>query len=579
MSGGYDVRYAAKTNYNASPDTTVTVPAYVAPVISFSGVPTTVTTETAIPEAPAGVIGSSFDITKGTEIQATLTASSESYPNVRVVVTGLNSGVQLIAQDTTGTWYNIAETGWGPAAGFNLTTTTTPVYLVANTAGTYTATINLVDVSTGSIIATTTASITANQDQSAPASLTGVAPTTSSNNDGQITGTTVAMEYKLSTDSGYTAATDTAITGLPAGTYDVRYAAKTNYNASPDTTVTVPAYVAPVISFSGVPTAVTVGVAIPETSGVIGSSFDTTKGTEIQATLTKGSVDYTNVRVVVTGLNSGVQLIAQDTTGTWYNIVETGWGPVGGFPIATVTTPVYLVANTAGPYTATINLVDVSNSDAVLATTTATINATPGSITDPASSVTATSATLNGTVGGVGATYTSFWYGTTPTTEPLPSSSPTLPDGWNHIDSLVAVSAGNPFTADITGLTSSLPYNFIAWTQIGGIWYPGAISSFTTLAPAPVLKTDDTLSDLTVSGATVTGFVPATLTYDVQLAVGTTTVPTVTATANDVADGATAVVTPAGALPGLTTVLVTAQDTSVSQNLHDQFHSVGILNY
>jgi predicted extracellular nuclease len=74
---------------------------------------------------------------------------------------------------------------------------------------------------------------------------------------------------------------------------------------------------------------------------------------------------------------------------------------------------------------------------------------------------------------------------------------------------------------------------------------------------------DATLSDLKVDGVTVTGFDPATLTYDVELPYGTTTVPTVTYTLNDAK--ATAIKTDAAALPGSTTVAVTAEDGLVSQ--------------
>ena len=71
---------------------------------------------------------------------------------------------------------------------------------------------------------------------------------------------------------------------------------------------------------------------------------------------------------------------------------------------------------------------------------------------------------------------------------------------------------------------------------------------------------NDTLSDLKVDGTTVTGFDPATLTYNVVLPYGTTTVPTVTYTLSD--PKASAVQTDAGALPGATTVQVTAEDGS-----------------
>ncbi|MEW5847126.1 MAG: DUF5018 domain-containing protein [Bacteroidota bacterium] len=72
-----------------------------------------------------------------------------------------------------------------------------------------------------------------------------------------------------------------------------------------------------------------------------------------------------------------------------------------------------------------------------------------------------------------------------------------------------------------------------------------------------------TLSDLQVDGATVTGFDPATLTYNVELPYGTTTVPTVTYTLTDAK--ASAVKNDAAALPGATTVAVTAEDGLVSQ--------------
>lgn len=58
-------------------------------------------------------------------------------------------------------------------------------------------------------------------------------------NDGVIYGTTAEMDYKLSTDIGYTACTGTEITGLTPGTYYVRYAATGDYLASDDTEITI----------------------------------------------------------------------------------------------------------------------------------------------------------------------------------------------------------------------------------------------------------------------------------------------------------------------------------------------------
>jgi hypothetical protein len=79
-----------------------------------------------------------------------------------------------------------------------------------------------------------------------------------------------------------------------------------------------------------------------------------------------------------------------------------------------------------------------------------------------------------------------------------------------------------------------------------------------------VVKSNDaSLSDLTVDGTTVTGFASDKLTYDVELAAGTTTVPTVDAVTTDAA--ASFVVNPAPSLPGTTTVDVTAEDGTVAQ--------------
>ena len=61
--------------------------------------------------------------------------------------------------------------------------------------------------------------------------LASVNPTTAGGSDGQITGTTSAMQYKKSTDSSWTNCSGD-VTGLAAGTYYVRYKADSNHTAS-----------------------------------------------------------------------------------------------------------------------------------------------------------------------------------------------------------------------------------------------------------------------------------------------------------------------------------------------------------
>jgi acetyl esterase/lipase len=81
-------------------------------------------------------------------------------------------------------------------------------------------------------------------------------------------------------------------------------------------------------------------------------------------------------------------------------------------------------------------------------------------------------------------------------------------------------------------------------------------STFTTMANT--VSNDASLSDLAVNGTTVAGFNSTLYGYSVEVPYGTAVVPTVTAVP---AYGlATVVITPAAILPGMTTVLVTAQD-------------------
>jgi parallel beta-helix repeat protein len=78
------------------------------------------------------------------------------------------------------------------------------------------------------------------------------------------------------------------------------------------------------------------------------------------------------------------------------------------------------------------------------------------------------------------------------------------------------------------------------------------------MVDAPVKSTDATLSDLKVDGITVTGFAAETMSYNVILPAGTTTLPLITATTK--AAAANAVVNPASSTSGTATVVVTAED-------------------
>ena len=75
--------------------------------------------------------------------------------------------------------------------------------------------------------------------QEAPNGLIGVAPTTEGGSDGKITGVDATMEYRVESETIYTACTGIEIEKLPAGNYFVRYAEDNNHFAGTDAEVTV----------------------------------------------------------------------------------------------------------------------------------------------------------------------------------------------------------------------------------------------------------------------------------------------------------------------------------------------------
>ena len=80
---------------------------------------------------------------------------------------------------------------------------------------------------------------------------------------------------------------------------------------------------------------------------------------------------------------------------------------------------------------------------------------------------------------------------------------------------------------------------------------------------------DTSLSDLTQDGATIAGFTESKTTYDIFLAEGTTVVPTIAATPNN--PSATAAITAATSIPGTTTIIITAEDGTTTNNVSINF--------
>jgi len=113
------------------------------------------------------------------------------------------------------------------------------------TRATFTYSLNLIEIVDNIIFS-------ASQD--APAGLTGISPAVFEGSDGKIQGTTTAMEFKLASDTIYTPASDIETTGLAAGTYDVRYAEKSGFAESADTSVIVLAAPTPTPTPTATPT-------------------------------------------------------------------------------------------------------------------------------------------------------------------------------------------------------------------------------------------------------------------------------------------------------------------------------------
>ena len=132
---------------------------------------------------------------------------------------------------------------------------------------------------------------------------------------------------------------------------------------------------------------------------------------------------------------------------------------------------------------------------------------------------------------------------------------------WSVSDEMIAIINGETNDTIIELVAKS---NGVVWVKAKSL-DSGLEDSLDITIAIPVVQSDDaTLSDLQVDGTTVEGFVSDTTDYAVELPVGTTTVPTVTATPTH--PNASAAVTAATALPGTTTVEVTAEDGTTKKS-------------
>ena len=186
---------------------------------------------------PVTVSGNKITISKPTENKSIIVyIGPKSYTVTKNVTGGTTDAGSTAVHDTDFTFTTAVSSGYNPSS-------VTVSYKVGSSSqkqiqpvgGVYKIPGNEI---TGNITITVTFAL--NSNQSAPTeTLTGVVPTSYGLSDGKITGTTTAMEYRLSTNTDYTAVTGNEITGLLPGTYYVRYAAKTGFNVGTDKEIIV----------------------------------------------------------------------------------------------------------------------------------------------------------------------------------------------------------------------------------------------------------------------------------------------------------------------------------------------------
>ncbi|MDF2522951.1 MAG: putative S-layer protein [Clostridiales bacterium] len=132
-----------------------------------------------------------------------------------------------------------------------------------------------------------------------------------------------------------------------------------------------------------------------------------------------------------------------------------------------------------------------------------------------------------------------------------------LPVGTTAIPVVAATYDASKATANVIQTTALPGYATVVVTALDGTAQKIYTINFTVATTA--LHTDATLSYLTFNGTVVPGFNAYTSAYNVVLPAGTTAIPVVVATVNDTGK-ATANVTQATGLPGIATIVVTAQD-------------------
>ena len=214
--------------------------------ITVSGTPTATSSADLAIKIPAENLVTStsdLDVTKNTNARYKIKASVAALGG-SAGITGTAKYNEILTADTSAITGNTGTFlyQW-KRNGTDITSATNSTYkLVEDDIGkTITVAISS-SVESGTIVSSPTATVEKADSPAAP-SVTPVACTNSSNNDGKITGVNTTMEYSAVSDfATKTACTGSEITGLANGTYYVRVAETTTHKAGAAATVIVPAY-------------------------------------------------------------------------------------------------------------------------------------------------------------------------------------------------------------------------------------------------------------------------------------------------------------------------------------------------
>lgn len=248
------------------------------------------------------------------------------------------------------------------------------------------------------------------------------------------------------------------------------------------------------------------GVASTDGSTSAGISATTYFAGGTEATIT-GNTLHNNTTGISVGYDSTDTTVVTAHNNKIYNNSDTGISTTSNTVVVNATSNWW--GNASGPYdnkvlpgtpnynnpsgtgNSVTSYVDYKPWFTDLAMTTLSL-ANP--ITEAATGITLTNATLNGVNGDYNASNTSFWWGTTSggPFNACTSCDSQLPVGWTHDTGLGAKTAGSSISENLTGLTPGTPYYFVVWSQVAGTWYPGNVLSFTTDSPdttAPAVPT------------------------------------------------------------------------------------------